>query len=108
MTIDVHSTDRTSLKGYLCGPTYANLVELFGDPITKDLCDPWKTRAEWHVDTPDGLVTIYDYRNKRPIAKVTYWHLGGHNQASVGHVMRTIGAAPSTRHESPLAPTYEL
>jgi hypothetical protein len=86
MTVDIHSPTHTHLEGYLHGPTYTDLVDIFGDP-DPDLVDGDKTRAEWHIDTTDGLVTIYDYRaEETPLHEVTEWHLGGHNQASVTRV----------------------
>jgi hypothetical protein len=74
---------------------YSRLVELFGEPST---LDGYKTDAEWHVMTPCGIATIYNYKSgrnyngdKAPETKdITTWHIGGHDDKVAEFVKRSL------------------
>jgi hypothetical protein len=88
----------TSFQGYVDIP-YGILVRIFGEPMEGDM---YKTQAEWEVCFEDGTVaTIYDYKvgacycgEDDGIAKedVTDWHIGGHNEKAVDHVLWAVDA----------------
>lgn len=75
------SLEGTSFKGYLLA-NYNDLVSVFSRPITD--IDDCKTDAEWIIDTPYGVTTIYNYKNgKRYLGKngldtsiICKWHVG--------------------------------
>ena len=72
----------TCLQGHI-ETTYKKLKSIFGTPFKGD---GYKIQAEWFISTPDGIATIYDYKEgknycgKDGISKteVTNWHIGGH------------------------------
>lgn len=74
----------TSFKGYLLA-TYQDLVTIFGEPITHT--ENYKVDAEWIIDTPHGVATIYNYKNGKaylgdegvPVEAICEWHVGGRN-----------------------------
>ena len=64
---------------------YSLLVVAFGEP---DEGDGYKTQAEWVISTPDGIATIYDWKqgdsylgkgNGTPVEQIAQWSVGGHN-----------------------------
>ena len=72
----------TSLVGKI-ETTYAQLVELFGEPTPSD---EYKSDAEWEIELEDGTVnTIYNWKNGRnylgidglDVEDITDWHIGG-------------------------------
>lgn len=77
--------------------SYDNLLKAFGREDTKG--DDYKVQAKWYIDTPDGIATIYDYKQgkkyngqKEGIAKkdVTYWHIGGHSVMVVEWIYKAL------------------
>lgn len=91
-------TDGTSLRGH-AAVAYQTLVDLFGEPNTEPSFDG-KTDAEWYLATPDGVATIYNYKDGPsygggPVAKITDWHIGGYTDAVVPHVLRAIAEHPT-------------
>jgi len=64
--------------------TYSELKKIFGEPNqeTNDKID-----AQWKINTPFGIGTIYNYKNGKNylgedgicIEEITDWHIGGHN-----------------------------
>lgn len=76
--------------------TYKHLTNLFGKEDSNG--DGYKVQAEWFIITPDGIGTIYDYKQGKSYngkdgiskQKVTDWHIGGHNQATADHIIKTI------------------
>lgn len=72
----------TSFKGYLL-TTYEELVATFGQPKTNP--DNHKVDAEWIIDTPHGVATIYNYKDGKSymgdkgleITQICEWHVGG-------------------------------
>lgn len=74
----------TSFKGYVY-VTYPKLVALFGQPTCNG--DNYKVDAEWVIDTPQGVATIYNYKDGRAylgddglaVEDICEWHVGGKN-----------------------------
>lgn len=72
----------TSFKGYAL-VTYKNLVALFGLPLTYANDD--KIDAEWIINTPYGVATIYNYKDGTAylgadglaVEQICEWHVGG-------------------------------
>ena len=85
----------TSFREYL-DISYAELVFTFGKPNMED--DGYKVDANWVLDTPDGIATIYNYKTgKNYLGKegkattdITNWHIGGKSMDVVQHVMRAL------------------
>ena len=77
----------SSFRGYLCAG-YNELVEKFGEPHGLD--SNHKIDAEWIVDTPHGVATIYNYKNGYSylglsglkLNEMDEWHVGGKNKQS--------------------------
>ena len=72
----------TCLRGYVCA-TYDEIVSVFGDP-TFNASGDGKVSTEWEIDSDDGLVTIYDWKEyddgETCRSGRTYeWHIGGGN-----------------------------
>jgi hypothetical protein len=84
---DLPNTNGTSLVDGIIA-TYEELVHTFGEPNSEN--DGYKTDAEWVIDTPSGVATIYNYksghnylgRDGLDVWDITDWHIGG-NDASV-------------------------
>jgi len=80
---DPRDANMTSLSGYV-DATYAQLVELFGEPLPGD---EYKVDAEWVLkdEYTDQVVTVYNYKNGvnyngaagTPVEDITEWHVGG-------------------------------
>jgi hypothetical protein len=72
----------TSFKGYILA-TYQDLVTTFGLPTTDG--DSYKIDAEWIIDTPHGIATIYNYKDGKiylgesgtAVEQICEWHVGG-------------------------------
>lgn len=78
------STTGTSYKGCI-EATFDELVATFGNPGREG--DPDKIRAQWVVDTPSGIATIYDWKQYDiAIEDVIHWHIGGHDAEVVAWV----------------------
>ena len=85
----------TSFKGYVL-VTYQQLVGIFGVHTTNG--DGYKTDAEWIIDTPFGVATIYNYKNGKAylgdvglgVREICEWHVGGKNTASYNWVRSKI------------------
>lgn len=74
----------TSLKGYLNGYTYSQLVEAFGEPTFTEPSADLKVQKEW-VFSDDGLIfTIYDwkiYDEEYTTTQLDCWNVGGKTSA---------------------------
>jgi hypothetical protein len=87
------SISGTSLQGGV-DTGYATLVHLFGEPSDGD---GYKVDAEWTISTPDGVATIYNYKDgpnymgtgATPVEAIRDWHIGGHDT----HVVKWISLA---------------
>ena len=85
----------TSGQGEInCG--YSQLLSLFDEP---EEGDGYKTQAEWTIATPDGIATIYDWKqgdcyhgegNGTPVEEVTEWSVGGQNKKVVEWINKAI------------------
>lgn len=72
----------TSFKGYLYA-RYDQLVATFGEPRRPDNSDN-KIDVEWILDTPCGVVTIYNYKDGKVYLgdsglfpeQICEWHVG--------------------------------
>lgn len=73
----------TSFVGYLQGD-YELMFALFSFPNDRTRKDEWrsldqKTRFEWAFKTTDKkptVITVYDYKDDRPLEYVDMWHVG--------------------------------
>ncbi|HEX3624885.1 MAG TPA: hypothetical protein VH280_05590 [Verrucomicrobiae bacterium] len=79
---------------------YRHLVQVFGEPKEGD---GYKTQAEWTVLTPNGIATIYDWKegdcyhgegNGTPVEDVTEWHVGGPNPKVIEWIEKAITKNP--------------
>lgn len=75
---------------------YSLLLAAFGEP---EKGDGYKTQVEWTVITPDGIATIYDWKqgdgylgagNGTPVEQVVQWSIGGQNKKVVGWIHKAI------------------
>lgn len=72
----------TSFRGYVQA-TYQDLVATFGLPSMNG--DGDKIDAEWIIDTPHGIATIYNYKDGKTylgesgvaVEQIYEWHIGG-------------------------------
>lgn len=73
---DSSLTDGTSLKDYIFGVTYYDLVNKFGEP--NKLND--KVNFEWVFKFDDKVFTIYDWKTDYDYSlnNLTIWNVGGH------------------------------
>ena len=92
---DMEKRSGTSFQGYLY-VEYNELVEKFGK--SHGLDSNHKIDAEWIVDTPHGVATIYNYKNGKAYLgkqgldtpKIVAWHVGGKNVQSYEWVKRQL------------------
>lgn len=85
----------TSFKGYILA-NYQDLVLTFDLP-TK-YTDNYKIDAEWIIDTPHGVATIYNYKDGKAylgekglaIEQICEWHVGGKKSESYDWVKDTL------------------
>lgn len=95
---EASAVNGTHLQGYV-DTTYARLVEVFGEPHFDG--DGYKVDAEWVLETPAGVATIYNYKSGKnyngedglPVTSITDWHIGGHNKDVVGHIVGAVEQA---------------
>lgn len=85
----------TSFRGYLLS-TYDQLCTSFGEPVSHG--DGHKIDAEWLIDTPHGVATIYNYKNGRAymgerglrLDQIFEWHVGGKSNKSYEWVKQKL------------------
>lgn len=85
--LDFDATIGTSYQGNITA-TYQSLCNTFGQPqqLQSDSSD-CKVRAEWIMQTPHGIATIYDWKEyNTPLQDVTQWHIGGFNKEVVEYI----------------------
>lgn len=71
----------TCFQGYF-DVSYKELKKIFGEPNGDG---GYKTDAQWVIQTPSGVATIYNYKDGKsylgtkgtPKTKITEWHIGG-------------------------------
>lgn len=74
---DQDKINGTSYQGMLMA-TFDSMVQVFGAP------QQWggdKTQCEWQLITPEGVATIYDWKEYRKPRDVSAWHIGGKSSA---------------------------
>jgi len=106
ISIKVQDLNEDKLLIYLAGGTslqgcirvgFNRLVKAFGEP-EKRLNDGYKTDANWIMLTPDGIATIYNYKNGKNYlgeegwAKedIVDWNIGGHKPEVAVWVKKAI------------------
>lgn len=75
---------------------YERIVKVYGLPNGSN--DGYKTDAEWIIQTPAGVATIYNYNNgknylgKEGLAtkEITQWSIGGSNRGVIGWILITL------------------
>ena len=91
--IDENSVIGTSYQGEIT-ISYQALVKKFGPPGS--VGDQYKIDAEWELQTPFGIATIYNWKTGRayngqygsPVKFITTWHIGGHNKQVVEYIYK--------------------
>ena len=71
----------TSLKGYITGYTYSQLVEVMGEPTFSTESGDGKIQKEWVIRDGNDVFTIYDwktYDEEYTTTQLTRWNVGGH------------------------------
>lgn len=107
--IDVNGTHK---QGHI-DAKYAELVALFGEPITPTPSDEIrlsKTDAEWNLRFEDGEVaTIYNWRNGKnwmgedgiPTKQIRDWNIGGNSKCVVDRVQIALDLYRESKEEQP-------
>ena len=88
------SVDGTCLQDQVYAPYY-KLVKKFGEP--NGIPDN-KTDVEWHIQTPHGVATVYNWKNGKSycgesgleIHEIDEWHIGGHNKESARWIKKQL------------------
>jgi hypothetical protein len=76
----LREVNETHLVGYLDHISHDQLIDCFGQP--RPATD--KSQAEWDLVFDDGtIVTIYDYKQKTPAERLTFWHIGGKDSSAL-------------------------
>jgi len=76
--------DGTSLKGYLVGYAYDDLVEGLGEPTYKKESLDGKTQKEWNVEYEGRLYSIYDWKTwsgHNTVTDLRRWNIGSNKNA---------------------------
>ena len=87
----LRSANGTCLKGYV-EISYDDLVKSFGEPNADG--DYYKVDVVWHIQTPFGIATIYNYKDGHnylkekglDVEEITDWHIGGHNKKTFDYI----------------------
>lgn len=85
----------TSLMGYV-DASFQELMAVFGEPFNGD---GYKVDAEWVLETPYGVATIYNYKDGinyngpsgTPREQIRDWHIGGHSAKVVRFIHEKLG-----------------
>ena len=70
----------TSLKGYITGYTYSQLVEVMGEATFPTESGDGKIQKEWVIRDGNDVFTIYDwktYDTNYTMTKLKKWNIGG-------------------------------
>ena len=100
-----NTTEHYNGTSWSCGfkgeikTTYQNIVNKFGKPhFNEEDSGDNKVAREWVIDTPDGIATIYNYKDaknylgeegKNP-EDITDWHIGGKNNEVAEHIKEAL------------------
>lgn len=98
----------SGFTGYL-RIAYHDLVQKLGEPNDRIKEGKWKSsdkkvRAEWAfkfgTKKRSAIITIYDYKEDRPIEKLTLWHVGSKGNAAAvdGFLRRFLSATLERSH----------
>ena len=76
--------------------SYTELVKTFGLPNYQH--DNYRVDAEWLIFTPDGVATIYNYKDGRnylgkeglDVKDIRDWHIGGQNKLVVSLIKKAL------------------
>ncbi len=87
--------EMTCLQGEM-DISYKEIVAVFGKEDSDG--DGYKVQAEWFIQTPDGIATIYDYKQGKDYngasgivkSKVRDWHIGGDNEKVVKWIYQAL------------------
>ena len=84
-------TDGSSFSGVYLIVGLTKLIELLGKPTTIGSSDD-KTQLQWtfYDKTGDTVITIYDYREDKPIHKINEWHIGSKNISDESELMHNL------------------
>ena len=90
-----YGVDGTCLQGTI-NTNYSELVRIFGKQNSDN--DSGKIDAQWTVNTPDGIATIYNYKDGKSylgkdglrITDITDWHIGGKNKKVIDWIKLAI------------------
>lgn len=89
MDVNINTkTAGTCLRGYIDGPTHAELERALGDSLGPS--GDGKVRAEWTFTTVYGVATLYDWKNDAALHGVSNWHVGGHHPGVVHEVAQFL------------------
>jgi len=80
------SINGTSLKGYIEGWSYDDMVHVLGKPTFNEPSGDDKTQVEWVCKFNDQVFTIYDwktYDRDFTLNQLDVWHVGGKGKATV-------------------------
>lgn len=59
---------------------FDQLVKTLGQPI--DDSGDGKVQARWTIETPHGIITIYDFKSDKPLGEVDSWSIGGNAEST--------------------------
>jgi hypothetical protein len=101
---DPSYSNGTSLVDYI-EASYELLVETFGEP--NDVGDGYKIDAEWLIFTPDGVATMYNYKDGKnyngddgmEVKDITDWHIGGRSKEVAKWIVKAIELKGGEKHE---------
>ena len=101
------SIKNSSVTGYIeC--TQNELESVFGTPTNETMAEEWtddpKVQAEWWIRINETKLTIYDYKEDRPIASddKIMWHVGSNQGIQALFELMAVGFEPAqvlTREE---------
>lgn len=89
-------TDGSSFAGFYLNVSVNKLLDILGDPTTIGSRDD-KVQLQWVYYNPkvgsEQVITIYDYREDKPISKIKQWHIGAKNLniAEIEHELKELG-----------------
>ncbi len=74
--------------------SYDELRQIFGEPSFDG--DGYKVDAEWVIETPHGIATVYNYKNGPSytgtglISEIRGWHIGSKSINAAEYVMKCL------------------
>lgn len=80
--------DGTYFQNTLENVTLQSLTATLGEPENIADQSDGKVSAQWILQTPHGVGTIYDWKTDEPLGTLTNWHIGGHNQETADFIIK--------------------